>query len=106
MIPINKLTFLGFYLNGALGSGRYNDIEIDQVKGLLASGGIYAFLEERLGHDVDFSILKPDEREELLQEWRDMADSVNESRKMCVEKNGLCLLVAYLLEGIQRRNRQ
>ena len=34
-----------------------------------------------------------------------MALAINESRKMCVEKGGLCLLVAYVLESIQRLNR-
>ncbi len=100
---ITQLTFLGFYLNGALGSGRYDDITIDEVKARIRDRSIFDYLAGRLGADVDLSLLTPDDRRELNDEWEDMALAVNESRKMCVERNGLCLLVAYLLEGIQRR---
>lgn len=100
---ITQLTFLGFYLNGALGSGRYDDITIDAVKARIHDRSIFDYLAARLGQDIDLSLLTPDDRRELNDEWEDLALAVNESRKMCVERNGLCLLVAYLLEGIQRR---
>lgn len=42
---------------------------------------------------------------ELLAEWQDFLAAINERRKMGVERRGLPLLIAYLLEGIQRRLR-
>jgi hypothetical protein len=103
---INKLAFLGFYLNGALGSSKYDDISIDEVKAAIRDRSIFGLLESRLGDDVDTSLLDARDRQELMQEWASLADSVNESRKLCVDRNGLCLLVAYLLEGMQRRSRE
>lgn len=100
---VNRLTFLGFYLNGALGSGKYDDISIDEVKARIRDHTIFDYLDTKLGMDIDLSILSAEDRRELNEEWEDMADAINESRKMCVDRNGLCLLVAYLLEGIQRR---
>lgn len=105
MITISRLTFIGFYLNGALGSGRYDDITISDVKAHIRDGSIFTYLETRLAGDIDFSIFKEEEKQELIKEWEDMADAVNESRKFCVDRHGLALLVAYLLEGIQRRAR-
>ena len=102
-VRLKQLTFLGFYLNGALGSGKYDDISIEEVKAKIYDRTIFDYLDARLGMDVDSSHLSADDKQELIDEWSDMADVINESRKMCVERNGLCLLVAYLLEGIQRR---
>lgn len=103
---IAQLTFLGFYLNGALGSGKYDDISIEEVKGKIRDHTIFDYLKARLGMDIDLSVLSPEDRQELNDEWEGLADNVDEARKMCVDRNGLCLLVAYLLEGIQRRNMQ
>lgn len=102
---ISQLTFLGFYLNGALGSGKYNDISINEVKERIRAHTIFDYLKDKLGSDIDLSALKIEDRQELNNEWEDMADAIDEARKMCVDKNGLCLLVAYILEGIQRRQK-
>ncbi|NLX99287.1 MAG: hypothetical protein GXY83_24385 [Rhodopirellula sp.] len=100
---ITKLTSVGFCLNGALGSGKYDDISIAEVKKRIEQGDVFNYLESVLGHDVDLTLLSPGDKAELLKEWQDLALAVDEGRKMCVDRNGLCLLVAYLLEGIQRR---
>ena len=100
---ITKLTHIGFYLNGALGSGKYDDISIEEVKQHLHAGTVFEYLVRRLGDDFDVTILTPADQAELLSEWQDLAVAVHEGRKLCVDRNGLCLLVAYLLDGIQRR---
>ncbi|GBD95392.1 MAG TPA: hypothetical protein ENG83_03130 [Nitrospirae bacterium] len=102
-MQISKLTFIAFYLNGVLGSGKYNDIEIDEVKDQIQNRRIFDYLKEKLGTDVDLSLLTDDDKTELIDEWIGLVEAVDEGRKMCVDKNGLCLLVAYLLEGIQKR---
>lgn len=100
---VTQLTFLGFYLNGALGSGKYDDISIREVKEKIRAHTIFDYLKNKLGSDIDLSALSPEDRLELNREWEDLAGTVDESRKLCVARNGLCLLVAYILEGIQRR---
>jgi hypothetical protein len=97
------LTFVAFYLNGAMDSGRYDDLGIDEVKREIEAGTIFPFLRARLGNDIDLSILQPADEAELLAEWQDLLAAVNERRKMGIKRRGLTLLVAYLLEGIQRR---
>jgi hypothetical protein len=100
---ISQLTFLGFYLNGALGSGKYGDVSIVEVKKRIRDHTIFDYLKSRLGSDIDITALNTVDKKELNDEWEDLADNLDESRKMCVDRNGLCLLVAYILEGIQRR---
>lgn len=100
---ITNLTFLAFYINGAIDSGKYSDVSISLIAEQIEAGTIFAFLQTRLADDIDLSILDEAKRKELLSEWQDLLAAVNARRKFGVEKSGLCLLVAYLLEGIQRR---
>lgn len=100
---INLLTFVGFHINGALGTGRYNDISIADIKARIRDRTVFEYLGERI-EDFDISLLTNDDQAELLAEWNGMLE-IDEARKLNVDENGLCLLMAYLLEGIQRRAR-
>ncbi|MCW2318837.1 hypothetical protein M2322_004406 [Rhodoblastus acidophilus] len=102
-MQITALTSLAFYLNAAMDSGRHDDLAISEVQSKIENGTIFDFLRQRLGSDIDLSILKKEDEAELLAEWRDFLATVNARRKMGVEMRGLPLLIAYLLEGIQRR---
>lgn len=99
---ISQLTHLLFYLNGALGSGKYDHISIEQVKERIDHGTIFNFLASALNDDLDLSILEEADKASLLNEWREMLD-IREGKKFCVNRNGICLLNAYLIEGLQRR---
>lgn len=94
-----KRVNLALYLNGALGSGKY-EIGVAQVKEQILEGTIFRSLEERLSDCTDFSVLLQEDRAVLLDEWEGLVCTVDESRKLCVENDGLCLLVAYMLAGI------
>lgn len=99
---ITNLTFLAFYLNGAIDTGRYGDITCEQVREEIEAKTIFDFLNTRLGNDIDLSIFDTVKRKELENEWWDML-GIRARRKFGVENNGLCLLVAFCLEGIQQR---
>ncbi len=100
---VTNLTFLAFYLNGALDTGKYSEITFKEVAEKIEAGTIFDFLQTRLSGDIDLSIFDESKRKELVSEWQDLLAAVSARRKFGVENNGLCLLVAYLLEGIQRR---
>lgn len=95
-----KRAFVGFYLNGLLGTGKCKHVTIPAVKSMIEEGSILEYLKTEFKDDIDLSVLTPLDRLELIGEWMDMLD-VSESRKYCVDENGICLLVAYLLEGLQ-----
>lgn len=104
---LSTLTFIAFYLNGAIDSGRYDTLTIEDARKVIQAEIIHSFLMTELGHDFDLSILTADAgaEAELLAEWQDMDDAIDARRKFGVEHRGLPLLVAFLLEGIQRRAR-
>ena len=75
---VNRLTYLAFYLNGALGSGRYDRVTIADVKREIERGTIFDYLGKTLGWELVLSLLSDDDREELVDEWRAMACRINE----------------------------
>ncbi len=99
-MKISQLTFLGFYLNAAKDSGKYN-ITIQEVKNHLFDGTLFPFLQDKLKNDIDITVLSEEDKKLLSDEWRDMAEAVSEKRKFGIYNDGLCLLVAYILESIQ-----
>lgn len=99
---ICKLTILAQLLNSALGSGRFHDITYDEVWSHIEDGTIFQFLTERIGAGVTLSVLGPADRLELLMEWENMHTCV-EPYRFNGHRNGLCLLVGYMLQGIANR---
>ena len=100
---ITNLTFMAFYLNSALDSGKYAGISFKDVADHIEDGTIFDFLRTRLKDDIDLTLYGQNEQNELITEWQDMLAAVNARKKFGVENNGICLLIGYLLEGIQRR---
>jgi len=99
---LTTYTITAFQLNSALDSGAYDDIDVSTMKKHLDDGSVFDFLEKRMGLDMDLSFLDGPERAALLDEWQDMAGAISARRKFGVEHKGLALLLAYVLEGIQR----
>ncbi|WP_353570013.1 hypothetical protein [Candidatus Albibeggiatoa sp. nov. BB20] len=64
----------------------------------------FEYLQQHLDHDIEVDIFSDEEKTLLSNDWLDMSEVVDETRKFAVEKGGLCLLMAYTLESIQRLN--
>ncbi|KAB8316155.1 hypothetical protein SD81_028180 [Tolypothrix campylonemoides VB511288] len=63
---IVKLCFLGFFLNSANSSGKYDNITIEEIQDEIRKGSIFAYLDERLKGDIDLSLITLDEKRELV----------------------------------------
>jgi hypothetical protein len=100
---IYKLTHLAHHLNAALGCGEFHDITYQDVWRHIDDGTIFEFLSDRLGIAVPLSALQPVDRLELMLDWDNLRGCV-EPFPFDGHRNGLCLLVGYLLEGIARRS--
>lgn len=100
---VSALTFLAFYVNSAIDTGRYDDLSIDVVRRGVRAGTIFEVLATRLGNDLDLSLLDDAKRAELLDEWQDMEAAIDIRKKFGIERGGLALVMAFILEGIQRR---
>ena len=104
MVKINRLTYLTFMLNSLVDTGL--SLPLQEVKQLCQEGkAILEELEKRFPFKetgFDLSIFDAKTRKELNNAFEDMSLAINERRKFGVEKNGLCLIIAYAQELIQR----
>lgn len=98
-----RLTNLAFDLNHAVDAGRQGTLPLEEVKAHIVAGTIFPYLEKALGADLDISLFYADDRAELTREWQQFLEVADEGRKFGVRHNGLCLIQAYVIEGIQRR---
>ena len=106
MVRINLLTYFTFEINMLVDNGL--SMTVNEVKKLCEEKRIINEIEKRFPQNrtgLDLSLLKPEIREELHEIFYDMALALNK-REFLVEKNGLCLLIAYAQEQIQREVRK
>jgi hypothetical protein len=108
MVKITLLTYLTFNLNMLVDKGK--GMPIKETRQLCEKRTILRELQGRFPFaetHLDLSLLKlqPDAEEEIENIFYDMAISLKDS-EMCVANNGLCLLIAYAQEQIQRENRK
>jgi len=99
-----KLTQLGFCFVAVIDSGEHEDVSREEVVLHIQQGTIFEFL----GRFTDIAgwglgSLSDDDKRHLLGEWQSLANAVDSHRKFGVSRNGICLLSAYIIEGIQMR---
>ncbi len=90
----------------ALDTAKYDTLTFQEVYGQVEAGRIQTFLADRFGSDLDMTFLEPQDWTELSHAWADIANAVDGKRKFGVEKKGMCLLLAYALESLQRSLRE
>ena len=108
MVKINLLTYLTFQLNSLVDKGK--GMPLKETRQLCEQKTILRELQERFPFKethFDLSMLKtqPDAEEEIENAFYDMAISLKDS-ELSVSNNGLCLLIAYAQEQIQREVRK
>jgi hypothetical protein len=100
MGEIRRWSRLAIQLNGALDSGNYEHITIEVILTELRKGTVFDYLMAELPRSVwDISKLTDVDRHKLSQHWRQFAEAY-EPRQFHVHRNGLALLVAYVLHLI------
>jgi len=107
MVKINMLTYLTFELISLVDSGL--SIPVKEVKRLCEEKRVFEELERRFPikqTGLDLSLLKEDVRKDLDEIFQDMSLAIDERRKFAVQNNGLCLLITYAQEQIQREMRK
>lgn len=94
---IQRYARLAIQLNGAIDTGQYSHLSVPVVVKEIKSGDIFAMLKRELPASVwEISTLTDVDRHTLTKMWKMAADGF-EPRQYHVERNGLALLVAYLL---------
>ncbi len=97
---IQRWARLAIQLNGAVDTGAFAHLSVPVVVKEIRAGAIFALLTRELPPTVwDISKLTDVDRHTLSKIWKTMADGF-EPRQYHVERSGLALLVAYLLNLI------
>ena len=99
-MKINRYTFLAFQLNHAIDVG--DSLDVRKMKASLEDGSIFEYVSKNTNPRFDTSIYTDAERLVLITELLDLSHTEID-HKFGVEHNGLCVLMAYLLELIQRK---
>jgi hypothetical protein len=102
---LRKLTLLGTCLNFAIDSGQSNKVSTGEITNQIQDGNIFKYLEENFHSDIKWGLdnLTEEDKWHLLGEWQSMVNAIDAERKLGVKNNGICLLLAYVIEGIQMR---
>lgn len=105
---LSSLAFLGFSINMALENGYANAISFDDVYTSLNNKTLLEDLETKIPDFFDFSLYpKGSEENQYINEVLDyIAGGLQgrERRKVGIEKSGLNLLLAYILEAMQQKD--
>lgn len=102
----SKLIHLAFYLNYMMDRGYYS-FSIQEIKQQIKARTVFDFLLKVSKDDYfDISPLDADDRTWLLDEFNNMLETIDEDRKLAVQKNGICLLLAYVIELMQKQQRR
>ena len=108
-IKLTALTLLILELNHLIDTGKYNNIKIEDIHVVIEKKRILPYLEETTKGDADFSLFGNDGpytefvkyfHEQMYQIYGGYAG--NERRKWGIENLGLCLLLAWTNEIVQR----
>jgi hypothetical protein len=108
MVKINLLTYLTFNLNMLVDQGKA--LTLKETRQLCEEKTILRELQERFPFvetrlDLSLLRLQPDAEAEIENIFYGMATSLRDS-EMLVANNGLCLLIAFAQEQIQREARK
>ena len=101
---IQRWSRLAIQLNGAAESGRFDHVTIALIVSQLEGGRVFQFLQRELPAKVwEICKLSDVDRHELSREWTMLAKAYD-PEQFHVTRNGLALLVAYVLHMIDVRH--
>lgn len=94
-------TLLGFEINSLIDKGE--TISLDEIRNHIRNRTIWDLLEDKLTNRL-LSIYDEDLRNEFLN-YFESCDNALSSSDFGIYNNGYCLLLSYLFEAIQERER-
>ncbi|KOS05038.1 hypothetical protein AM493_02555 [Flavobacterium akiainvivens] len=96
-------TFLGFYLNSLVDSGKVETLS--DIKRRLENNTLFEYLDGKYNDSFDISLFSKKQLIEIEDYFAMMANAIDEDRKMGITENGLCLLVAYCFQAAQTKQK-
>jgi hypothetical protein len=102
---LRKLTMLASSLNAVIDAGQHVGISKADVYARIEDKTIFQYLGEKFEDMSRWALgnFSEEDKWHLLGEWQSMANAIDPERKLGVSNSGICLLLAYVIEGIQMR---
>lgn len=104
---LSSLAFLAFYVNAAIDGGHGQEMSFTDIHNGIEKGTLFEDLERLLPGALDLSLFRPesDQRKGVLEALQIVSGGLQgrERRKVGVEKSGLSLLLAFLIEAMQQK---
>jgi len=108
-MKVSALTLLILHINALIDSGKYSDISIDDIHRAIEKKQVLRFIKDRVGADIDLSIhLGDSPYGDFESYFETQLENIyggcagQERRKWGVENSGLCLVLAWTSEIVQR----
>lgn len=98
MHPITKYTYLGFLFNSLVDKGEI--LDFNETLNKIYKKKLFTWLKDLYPNNFDISLYPSEELDKIQSFFEDIA-----TNGLLVSDNGLCLLVAYCLQGIQNETR-
>jgi hypothetical protein len=89
-------------LNSLQDTGKYDGITICDVKKHIEAGTVSSYMIDTFGDDADFSTIGAEHWLVITEDWQNLANAVDEERKMGIKNRGLCLLLGYCFQRFDR----
>ena len=105
-MKLTSLTYLAFETNAVLDACPTLDLPFAEIHTAAEENRLVEYLAERFGDKADLSFFRahPEEETAVNLALAEVAGGLygQERRKTGVERSGLCLVIAFILEAIQR----
>jgi len=109
-IKLTTLSYVLLEINAIIDTGKYDYISINDIHREIESGTVLRYLAKEAASDIDLSLILDREDDELNFESNYIRHlqsiyggyAGQERRKWGIENKGLCLLIAWTIEIIQR----
>jgi hypothetical protein len=103
-MTLTNLTYIVLELNSALDTGKYDGVNVIEAQEHIESRDLIPWLQGRVP-DMDLSLLSAEASAQYEDGLNDILGGYAgaERRKWGVQHRGLCLLIAWTNELIQRR---
>jgi hypothetical protein len=102
-MTLNELTYLILGLNQLVDHGF--EATIIEVEDHIDGGNLFAWLRRKFAGHIDLTIYDLTSEQSIVLGLQDILGGYRgqERRKWGVERNGICLLIAWVAELVQRR---
>lgn len=105
---LSSLTYVGFFVNSAIANGHGDAISFEEIYDNLEKGTLLEYLSQKAPGEFDFSLMPPGSEQSIalnhVLKEAGAAFQGRERRKSGIETSGLHLLMAFVLEAIQRHD--